>query len=929
LLRACFFFIAALFAFFVAVLPGARGDEYLVNGGFEEGVSPWSAITGQVDIVTGPVQAGQHAARYIGVSPSTYELYQFVAVQPGATYEFSGWVLLNDPNIDRVFLRVSWFAADATLLGTRDSPWLTIPGASYQPLTTGEVTSPGAAVYAWAGVLVQNSGAFTVYLDELSFQGAPPPSPSPTPVPDTATPAPETTPAPTATATATPAPTPAPTGAPATPSPSPAATPAPEPTAAPQPTAAPPPGATPSPSPTASPTPKPAADPTRTPTPRPTPTPAPTPMVFGALTNGGFEQVNTDETPFGWRKFGGEMFVTQAYKSEGANSLAFRSSTASTKWVYQTITVSGGQYYEAGGDLMPRDGGISDAWVRISWYESDNGTGDAIAVSDSEVLAGGLTAFYPVRTGAVRAPAEARSARVRLMLRPASANTVTAYYDNIRFEQVAPPPPSPTPAAAPAPTPTPEGPTPSPDASGGPTPGSTPTATPDPPPEEPLVFASLTNGGFEQAGADGVPYGWRKVGGTIAVTAAVKAEGQRALEFRSATASTKWAYQTLTVDPSRWYQASVQALNGHPGVGEVFLRISWYESEDGSGSAISSADSPLLGAAAAFALLTTGPVQAPSEARSAKVRLMLRPAGNGEMRAYFDDVGFAPAPSPSPPPPSEPPVGTPGPSPTGSSVFSTPFPIAFGALLNGGFEQADSNGGPFAWGQVGVQLFLTDAHRVAGSYGLAAVSRSSSTKWAYQTVYVEPEGTYEAAVYAAAGSAEEAFLRVSWYASEDGSGQAIDSADSIRPALPGQGFVRLSTGPVRAPSEARTARVRLMVRPGTDAEAVAYFDEAYFGPAAPAPGTALTPIGGTAGAHRDDGSGEPDEGPRPEPAVLAAAATPVRLTNAGPLPSVEPVPPQAGGRGAAGWLVFLAVGVSGAALALAASSELRRRRGGP
>ena len=109
----------------------------------------------------------------------------------------------------------------------------------------------------------------------------------------------------------------------------------------------------------------------------------------------------------------------------------------------------------------------------------------------------------------------------------------------------------------------------------------------------------------------------------------------------SATTSTKWLYQRLDVEAGSYYRLQAKALKNDPGAREALLRISWYESADGSGNQLSTSDSPALtGQSLRFATLDTGPVQAPPEARSAKVRLLLRPASAASTAIYFDDVRF-------------------------------------------------------------------------------------------------------------------------------------------------------------------------------------------------------------------------------------------------------------------------------------------------
>lgn len=113
--------------------------------------------------------------------------------------------------------------------------------------------------------------------------------------------------------------------------------------------------------------------------------------------------------------------------SEGRQSLRLSSGTESTKWVYQVVRVAGGSWIEASA-LGMVDGG--EAFVRLSWYSSADGSGTAIDNADSPVLIG--TSFSRVSTGAVQAPVGAQTVKVRLMFRPAFASA-TAWFDDARL----------------------------------------------------------------------------------------------------------------------------------------------------------------------------------------------------------------------------------------------------------------------------------------------------------------------------------------------------------------------------------------------------------------------------------------------------------------------------------------------------------------
>ena len=652
MLKTCITGLGLVAALFALDLLDVRGSELLPNGGFEDGTDGWSvAGDGQLQAVPSPVHSGSTAASF---STDQWQgaprVYQLVPVQPQQEYDFEGWVFLSDPAVEKVFLRIFWLDSGSGVIGDSTSTaQLTGTVPEYRFISMVELSPPGTSS-ARVAVVVQPTGPFVIYLDDFSLQGpaspsptaAPTPTPSPTAVP-TGSPTLTRSPAVSATPGSTPAPTPAPT---TSPTPAPTALPTTPATPPPSPTAP----ATPSPvlsrTPTHAPSPTPAASPTPTPAPPPPPS---EPAVFTQLVNGGFEQRRADGSPYGWRKIGGTLSTVAGPVAEGSSAIALTSVTSATKWVYQTVSVQGGSWYEASVRAWKSDANAAAVFLRLSWYDTDDGAGESIGYADSTVsLSADVPAFRLLSTGPVQAPADARTAKIRLMLRPASAANAVAYFDDARFDETEPPPATPSPTATPAAsvaataTPTPTSTTTPPTA--------TTTATPGPEPAwEPDVFPQLTNGSFDDAREDGTPYAWRKVGGQTSVTDCETPDGL-CLQLRSTSASTKWAYQTVPVQPGAYYEASVMARNDDPNVAAVFLRVSWYASADGDGEAIASADSNAVLDAPApqFRPLTTGRIQAPAGAGAAKVKLMLRPASGGPASVLFDNATFVPVAGPDP-----------------------------------------------------------------------------------------------------------------------------------------------------------------------------------------------------------------------------------------------------------------------------------------
>jgi hypothetical protein len=164
--------------------------------------------------------------------------------------------------------------------------------------------------------------------------------------------------------------------------------------------------------------------------------------------------------------------------------------------------------------------------------------------------------------------------------------------------------------------------------------------------------------------------------------------------------------------------------------------------------------------------------------------------------------------------------------------------------------------GPAYWSVYGGLLEVSDTYAVQGARSARLTSDTSSTKWAHQVVSIQGGAFYEFAAHAMIpeGVAGTVFLRVSWYATEDGGGRALSSVDSMdRLTTQGPGFTRLTTGTVIAPEAARSARLRLMLTPVSGFPAAAYFDAVAFHPAEPDEYTWLDLEGTTGGSSRRSG----------------------------------------------------------------------------
>lgn len=143
---------------------GASGpaDDWTLSG---------SSMTGAQEAVT--VRTGNFSTNITWTTTSTRYLQQFVAVTGGTDYNFSFWVLDNDPN-GKARIALRWYDAGGSFVSgyygdyTSDSP-------SWQELTSGMQTAPATATEAHLEIRVYDvswSGTATVYVDDVEFVAA-------------------------------------------------------------------------------------------------------------------------------------------------------------------------------------------------------------------------------------------------------------------------------------------------------------------------------------------------------------------------------------------------------------------------------------------------------------------------------------------------------------------------------------------------------------------------------------------------------------------------------------------------------------------------------------------------------------------------------------------------------------------------------------
>jgi hypothetical protein len=244
---------------------------------------------------------------------------------------------------------------------------------------------------------------------------------------------------------------------------------------------------------------------------------------------------------------------------------------------------------------------------------------------------------------------------------------------------------------------------------------------------------------------------------------------------------------------------------------------------------------------ARFSLVATEPEDA---AQALRVHVRLNGDAPGAV-VCLDDLSLEEGPLPtatpthSPTPTTEPsPVDTTGPAPSATPATSVTPASTTGpsfTFVNGGFEDGLSG-----WSKFGGELLHVAGPRRSGSGAGRLLSDTDSTKWAFQTVVVDPEQYYEFAGYlqpdAGAGSA---YLRISWYASSDGTGSALDTTDSTSTIGGGSSsFQFLTTGAVKPPAGAQSARLRAVLTPAGAGVANLFLDDFSFAQVPPPPPTA-------------------------------------------------------------------------------------------
>ncbi len=158
------------------------------------------------------------------------------------------------------------------------------------------------------------------------------------------------------------------------------------------------------------------------------------------------------------------------------------------------------------------------------------------------------------------------------------------------------------------------------------------------------AFAStnlLTNPSFETL-ENGLPSNWQRNYSTLELSATSGAafahSDQTAIVFQSQTSSQKYLYQPFLVTPSQAYRFTgfTKLLDGNA---KLFLRLSWYESPDGTGTELENTVSPQNTAPSDWVELKLEST-APTKANSARAKLVLDPKDSSLAKGVFDSVSL-------------------------------------------------------------------------------------------------------------------------------------------------------------------------------------------------------------------------------------------------------------------------------------------------
>jgi hypothetical protein len=175
--------LAATLSALLLQAPSARGEELLVNGGFEEAGADgqpvgWRAAGGEVQRAEGLGRGGSSAGEFATDSNSHHYVGQCVPAWEGNAYTFQGYAATpSERPMVSVFLLIQWYGEPECYgqpLGTTgDTAEAVIlePPDVWHFLALQVSAAPAGTRSARVGIVIEQSNA-TVYLDDFSFTGS-------------------------------------------------------------------------------------------------------------------------------------------------------------------------------------------------------------------------------------------------------------------------------------------------------------------------------------------------------------------------------------------------------------------------------------------------------------------------------------------------------------------------------------------------------------------------------------------------------------------------------------------------------------------------------------------------------------------------------------------------------------------------------------
>lgn len=122
--------------------------------------------------------------------------------------------------------------------------------------------------------------------------------------------------------------------------------------------------------------------------------------------------------------------------------------------IQSLVSVEGGTLYEVEAWVKGNEGNVKKAFVRLAWYESEDGSGSQLTTKDSNEVES--PSDWVELTVVGQAPEQAQSAKIRLVMASAEKGSgASVLFDDVRMDDVEPSPtPAPTATNTPKPTPT-------------------------------------------------------------------------------------------------------------------------------------------------------------------------------------------------------------------------------------------------------------------------------------------------------------------------------------------------------------------------------------------------------------------------------------------------------------------------------------------